>query len=84
MQMNKNNWSLYEVFIRSKQGLSHRHVGSLRAPDDEIAEVELWAFTYIVWKASLQSCECTAPAWTRIRMGETIIDSGGFNSKSSA
>ena len=35
--MNKNNWSLYEVFIRSKQGLNHRHVGSLRAPDDEIA-----------------------------------------------
>lgn len=33
----KNNWSLYEVFVRSKQGLSHRHVGSLRAPDDEIA-----------------------------------------------
>ncbi len=31
----KNNWSLYEVFVRSKQGLSHRHVGSLRAPDDE-------------------------------------------------
>ncbi|HHP8164445.1 TPA: 1,2-phenylacetyl-CoA epoxidase subunit PaaB, partial [Acinetobacter baumannii] len=22
----KNNWSLYEVFVRSKQGLSHRHV----------------------------------------------------------
>ncbi|MBD0083696.1 1,2-phenylacetyl-CoA epoxidase subunit B, partial [Acinetobacter baumannii] len=20
----KNNWSLYEVFVRSKQGLSHR------------------------------------------------------------
>jgi ring-1,2-phenylacetyl-CoA epoxidase subunit PaaB len=33
----KNNWSLFEVFVRSKQGLSHRHVGSLRAPDDEIA-----------------------------------------------
>ena len=33
----KNNWSLYEVFIRSKHGLSHRHVGSLRAPDDEVA-----------------------------------------------
>jgi ring-1,2-phenylacetyl-CoA epoxidase subunit PaaB len=30
----KNNWSLYEVFVRSKQGLSHRHVGSLRAPDE--------------------------------------------------
>lgn len=34
---NKNNWSLFEVFIRSRQGLSHRHVGSLRAPDAEIA-----------------------------------------------
>src|SRR5690606_40699303 len=34
---NKNNWSLYEVFVRSKQGLSHRHVGSLRAPDEEVA-----------------------------------------------
>ena len=34
---NKNNWSLFEVFVRSKQGLSHRHVGSLRAPDAEIA-----------------------------------------------
>ena len=22
-------WPLYEVFVRSKQGLSHRHVGSL-------------------------------------------------------
>ena len=34
---NKNNWSLYEGFIRSKRGLSHRHVGSLRASDDEVA-----------------------------------------------
>ncbi|MGR7920586.1 MULTISPECIES: 1,2-phenylacetyl-CoA epoxidase subunit PaaB [Zobellella] len=34
--MNKQ-WSLYEVFIRSKQGLHHRHVGSLRAADDEMA-----------------------------------------------
>ena len=33
----KNHWSLYEVFIRSKQGLNHRHVGSLRAADDEMA-----------------------------------------------
>ena len=34
---NKNNWSLFEVFVRSKQGLSHRHVGSLHAPDAEMA-----------------------------------------------
>ncbi|HBV2651345.1 1,2-phenylacetyl-CoA epoxidase subunit B, partial [Klebsiella pneumoniae] len=26
--MSKVYWPLYEVFVRSKQGLSHRHVGS--------------------------------------------------------
>ncbi len=30
-------WPLYEVFIRSQQGLSHRHVGSLHAADAEMA-----------------------------------------------
>ena len=35
--MSKNYWPLYEVFVRSKQGLSHRHVGSLHAPDAEMA-----------------------------------------------
>ncbi|MBN9292488.1 MAG: 1,2-phenylacetyl-CoA epoxidase subunit B [Flavobacteriia bacterium] len=35
--MSKNNWPLFEVFIRSKNGLSHKHVGSLRAPDAEMA-----------------------------------------------
>ncbi|SQC14094.1 phenylacetate-CoA oxygenase, PaaI subunit [Klebsiella pneumoniae] len=29
--MSKVYWPLYEVFVRSKQGLSHRHVGSLHA-----------------------------------------------------
>ena len=28
---------LYEVFIRAKAGLSHQHVGSLHATDDEMA-----------------------------------------------
>ena len=28
-----SEWSLWEVFIRSKQGLDHRHVGSLHASD---------------------------------------------------
>lgn len=32
-----NNWPLYEVFIRSKNGLSHKHVGSLHAADAEMA-----------------------------------------------
>jgi ring-1,2-phenylacetyl-CoA epoxidase subunit PaaB len=28
---------LWEVFIRSQHGLAHRHVGSLHAPDAEMA-----------------------------------------------
>ncbi len=30
-------WPLYEVFIRSKNGLSHRHAGSVHAADPEMA-----------------------------------------------
>ncbi|MDG1741178.1 MAG: 1,2-phenylacetyl-CoA epoxidase subunit B [Crocinitomicaceae bacterium] len=35
--MANKEWPLYEVFIRSKQGLSHKHVGSLRAADEQMA-----------------------------------------------
>lgn len=35
--MSTNEWPLWEVFIRSKQGLNHKHVGSLRASDAEMA-----------------------------------------------
>ncbi|MDX2359865.1 MAG: 1,2-phenylacetyl-CoA epoxidase subunit B [Crocinitomicaceae bacterium] len=35
--MANKEWPLWEVFIRSKQGLSHKHVGSLRAADNEMA-----------------------------------------------
>lgn len=35
--MSNANWPLWEVFIRSKQGLSHKHVGSLRATDAQMA-----------------------------------------------
>jgi len=31
------DWPLWEVFIRSKGGLSHKHVGSVHAPDPELA-----------------------------------------------
>lgn len=31
------DWPLYEVFIRSKNGLSHKHVGSLHAADPNMA-----------------------------------------------
>lgn len=33
----KTEWPLWEVFIRSKQGLDHKHVGSLHATDAEMA-----------------------------------------------
>ena len=35
--MTKNDWPLWEVFIRSKQGLDHKHVGSLHAADAAMA-----------------------------------------------
>ena len=31
------NWPLFEVFIRSKAGLHHKHAGSLHAADAEMA-----------------------------------------------
>jgi ring-1,2-phenylacetyl-CoA epoxidase subunit PaaB len=33
----KGDWDLYEIFIRAKNGLSHRHVGSVHAADAEMA-----------------------------------------------
>jgi ring-1,2-phenylacetyl-CoA epoxidase subunit PaaB len=35
--MSTKEWPLWEVFIRSKQGLNHKHVGSLRASDEVMA-----------------------------------------------
>ena len=35
--MSSKEWPLYEVFIRSKSGLSHRHAGSIHAADDQMA-----------------------------------------------
>ena len=32
-----SDWPLWEVFVRAKGGLSHRHVGSVHAPDPELA-----------------------------------------------
>ena len=33
----RREWPLWEVFVRAKRGLSHTHVGSLHAPDAEMA-----------------------------------------------
>ena len=35
--MSNKDWPLWEVFIRSKQGLNHKHVGSLHAADARMA-----------------------------------------------
>lgn len=35
--MTQTSWPLWEVFVRSRRGLSHQHVGSLRAPDETMA-----------------------------------------------
>ena len=34
---NKSEWTLWEVLIRSKAGLDHKHAGSLHAADAEMA-----------------------------------------------
>lgn len=31
------DWPLWEVFVRSRRGLSHTHAGSLHAPDAQMA-----------------------------------------------
>jgi ring-1,2-phenylacetyl-CoA epoxidase subunit PaaB len=31
------DWPLWEVFVRAKGGMAHRHVGSVHAPDAELA-----------------------------------------------
>ncbi|MFQ5448476.1 MAG: 1,2-phenylacetyl-CoA epoxidase subunit PaaB [Saprospiraceae bacterium] len=33
----KKNWPLWEVFIRSKSGLDHKHAGSIHAAGAEMA-----------------------------------------------
>ena len=33
----RKEWPLWEVFIRSRQGLDHKHVGSLHAADEKMA-----------------------------------------------
>jgi ring-1,2-phenylacetyl-CoA epoxidase subunit PaaB len=33
----RDEWPLYEIFVRGKRGLNHVHVGSLHAADDEMA-----------------------------------------------
>ena len=36
-KISRSEWPLWEVFIRSKAGLDHKHAGSLHAADAEMA-----------------------------------------------
>jgi ring-1,2-phenylacetyl-CoA epoxidase subunit PaaB len=48
----KTDWPLWEVFIRSKQGLDHKHVGSLHAADAQMAIENAGMFIQEEWKGS--------------------------------
>lgn len=37
MNPSSKEWPLWEIFVRSRQGLGHKHVGSLHAADAEMA-----------------------------------------------
>jgi ring-1,2-phenylacetyl-CoA epoxidase subunit PaaB len=37
MSNGQSAWPLWEVFVRPRRGLGHAHVGSLHAPDAEMA-----------------------------------------------
>ena len=37
VKADESTWPLWEIFIRSKQGLDHKHVGSLHAADAQMA-----------------------------------------------
>ncbi len=45
MSDTKREWPLWEVFVRARNGLSHRHVGSVHAADAKMA-VEAARDTY--------------------------------------
>ncbi|MDD0973168.1 1,2-phenylacetyl-CoA epoxidase subunit PaaB [Pseudomonas fontis] len=32
-----NNWKTWEVFVRSQNGIAHRHIGSVQASDADMA-----------------------------------------------
>lgn len=37
MSDNRKDWPLFEVFVRARSGLEHKHVGSVHAPDPRMA-----------------------------------------------
>jgi ring-1,2-phenylacetyl-CoA epoxidase subunit PaaB len=85
----KTDWPLWEVFIRSKQGLDHKHVGSLHAADAQMAienardvytrrmeGVSIWVVEsrYITASKPEESGELYDPAESKIYRHPTFYD----------
>ena len=85
----KKDWPMWEIFIRSKQGLNHKHVGSLHAPDAEMAiknardvytrrmeGVSIWAVEshYIHASVPSESEELYEPANDKVFRHPTFYD----------
>src|SRR5436190_10123273 len=83
------DWPLWEVFIRSKQGLDHKHVGSLHAADAQMAienardvytrrmeGVSIWVVEskYIVASNPAEAGELYEPAESKIYRHPTFYD----------
>jgi ring-1,2-phenylacetyl-CoA epoxidase subunit PaaB len=83
------DWPLWEVFIRSKQGLDHKHVGSLHAADAQMAienardvytrrmeGVSIWVVEskYIHASNPEEACELFEPAMDKIYRHPTFYN----------
>ena len=83
------DWPLWEVFIRARGGLSHRHVGSVHASDSEMAirhardtstrrseGVSIWTVrsSEIVASDPAQASEMFEPADDKIYRHPTFYD----------
>ena len=83
------DWPLWEVFVRARGGIEHRHAGSVHAPDAQIAlrhardtytrrmeGVSLWVVksTDIAASDPAQAEELFAPAADKIYRHPTFYD----------
>jgi len=56
--MSEQDWPLYEVFVRSRAGLSHKHVGTLHAADAAMAlELEVASAAAAVEAAAVAAAD---------------------------
>lgn len=83
------DWPLWEVFVRTRGGLDHRHAGSVHAPDGEMAlkhardtytrrleGVSLWVVksTDIIASDPAQAGELFEPAESKIYRHPTFYE----------